>query len=98
MQRQGVSGFSRTRVNRGILQHTAFMSFDIGKFYLILKAPRNTYSRWHSIFFFSKLSFEIACELSAKQKIYMEYQDLLSLKKKKRKYFKMQYAAGVIGA
>ena len=66
---------------------------------LTLKATRKICSRRHSDFFFfsEKTSLEISCESSAKQTIHMKYQDLFSLKNKKKRKI-LSSVAVVIGA
>ena len=50
------------------------------------KAPITTAADDNFFFFFSeKTSLDISCEWSAWQTIHMKYQDLFSLKKKKKK-------------
>ena len=58
--------------------------------YLTIKAPSKICSRRHLFLFFFNFSMitslDISCESSAKQTIHMKYQDLFSLKNKKKKY------------
>ena len=53
-------------------------------------STNHNYSRRHFIFFFffffsKKISLDILCELSAMQTIHIKYQDLFSMKNKKKK-------------
>ena len=70
---------------------------------LTLKAPSKSCSRQHSKFFFFfffsvKTSLDISCESSSKQTIHMKFQDLFSLKNRKKKKKILSSAAVVIGA
>ena len=74
--------------------------FELLKFYcisseLILKAPITTNANDNFDFFFQmKRSLVISCESSAKQTTHMKYQDLFSLKNKKKinNFFRMSSA------
>ena len=92
----------RTCPKGRILHYGSFAhNKDIAKYRwaaFTLKAPITTKSDDNFDFFFyfqMKTSLDISCESSAKQMIHMKYQDLISLKnkKKKNKSFRMSSAA-----